>query len=569
MKTSWPMHPTGRQNEPAQHLTTNEATHDTSKPHPANPQMNMKPTLTCFCFLLLTAFASAEVRQPNVVLIFADDMGYGDVTCYDAQSRIHTPNLDRLAMGGMRFTDAHSASAVCTPSRYALLTGRYAWRTGLKSGVLGGFSQPLIEKGRMTLADLFQGKGYRTACIGKWHLGMDWSGGIRGENGYNMRNNSEGIDFTKPIQNTALVNGFDEYFGIAASLDMPPYVFIRNDRVTEQPTSSLKEEDKGGRPGPAAPGWRHKHVMPTLTDEVISFIQRSKPGPFFVYMPLNAPHTPHAPGDAFVGKSKLDIYGDFMVEVDHHIGRVMDELDRLKLSDNTLVIVTSDNGPETNMFPRLNKSGHDSSSHFLGAKRDNWEGGHRVPFIARWPGVIASGSQCDTPFCLVDMMATFAEIASVALPEDQGVDSVSILPLMHGKNGDYRNRHAIIHHSSTGRFAIRRGDWKLLLHAGSGGNGYGTGKRSTRYNGTIEQKSFNTADRQLYNMRTDPDETTNLIEKYPEVASELTALAGEYVSKGRSTPGPRQETILQNWPQLDWLSLHPVPTASGDTANPN
>ena len=205
-----------------------------------------------------------------------------------------------------------------------------------------------------------------------------------------------------------------------------------------------------------------------------------------------------------------------MVEVDHHIGSGMDELDRLKLSDNTLVIVTSDNGPETNMFPRLNKSGHDSSSHFLGAKRDNWEGGHRVPFIARWPGVIAPGSQCDTPFCLSDMMATFAEIASVALPEDQGVDSVSILPLMHGKNGDYRNRHAIIHHSSTGRFAIRRGDWKLLLHAGSGGNGYGTGKRSTRYNGTIEQKSFNTADRQLYNMRTDPDETTNRSRNIPK-----------------------------------------------------
>jgi hypothetical protein len=286
---------------------------------------------------LLTAFASAEVKQPNVVLIFADDMGYGDVTSYDAKSKIHTPNLDRLAKGGMRFTDAHSASAVCTPSRYALLTGRYSWRTGLKSGVLGGFSQPLIEKGRMTLAHLFQDKGYRTACIGKWHLGMDWAGGMRGEKGYNMRNNSEGIDFTKPIQNTATVNGFDEFFGIAASLDMPPYVFIRNDRVTEQPTSSLKEEDKGGRQGPAVPGWRHKHVMPTFTDEVISFIQRNRQSPFFVYMPLNAPHTPHAPGDAFVGKSKLDIYGDFMVEVDHHIGRVMDELDRLIVEAGTVI----------------------------------------------------------------------------------------------------------------------------------------------------------------------------------------------------------------------------------------
>jgi arylsulfatase A len=247
----------------------------------------------------------------------------------------------------------------------------------------------------------------------------------------------------------------------------------------------------------------------------------------------------------------------------------MDELDRLKLSDNTLVIVTSDNGPETNMFPRRSKFGHDSSSHFLGAKRDNWEGGHRVPFIARWPGMIAPGSKCDTPFCLVDMVATFAEIVSVKLPGDQGVDSVSILPLMQGKNDDYRRDHAIIHHSSTGRFAIRRGDWKLLLHAGSGGNSYGTGRRSTRYNGTIEQMSFDTANRQLYNLRTDPDETTNLIEKRPEVVSELTALAGEYVRQGRSTPGPRQETDLQNWPQLDWLPSHPVPTESGSTSDKN
>ena len=529
----------------------------------------MKSILTFFCFLLLTAYASAEVRHPNVVLIFADDMGYGDVTCYDAESKIHTPNLDQLAKGGMRFTDAHSASAVCTPSRYALLTGRYAWRTGLKSGVLGGFSQPLIEKERMTVADLFQGKGYRTACIGKWHLGMDWGGGMRGEKGYNMRNNSEGIDFTKPIQNTAIVNGFNEYFGIAASLDMPPYVFIRNDRATEQPTSSLKEEDKGGRQGPAVPGWRHKHVMPTLTNEVISFIQRNEQSPFFVYMPLNAPHTPHAPGDAFVGTSKLDIYGDFMVEVDHHIGKVMDALDRLKLTDNTLVIVTSDNGPETNMYPRRSKFDHDSSSHFLGAKRDNWEGGHRVPFIARWPGVIAPGSTCDTPFCLVDMMATFAEMMSVELPKDQGVDSVSILPLMLGKGGDYRKAHAIIHHSSSGRFAIRNGDWKLLLHAGSGGNSYGAGQRSSRYNGTIEQRSFDTANRQLYNMRTDPDETTNLIEIRPDVVSELTALAGEYVRQGRSTPGSHQKTDLQNWPQIDWLSPHAIPATSGNTSDEN
>ena len=529
----------------------------------------MKFILTFLCSLLLVCPTFAKDKQPNVVLIFADDMGYGDVSAYDAKSKIKTPHLYRLRSQGMMFTDAHSASGVCTPSRYSLLTGRYSWRTALKQGVLGGFSPPLIERNRLTIGNLFKQKGYATACIGKWHLGMNWAGGKRGDQSHSMRNNSTGIDFTKPIELGPTSKGFDYYFGISASLDMPPYVFIENNRVTAEPTSSLKQEDTGGRPGPAAPGWRHKQVMPSFADKAIEWIGKNKEKPFFVYMPLNAPHTPHAPGDVFVGKSGMGAYGDFMMEVDYTIGRVIESIDAHGLKDETLIIVTSDNGPETNIFSRRKRFGHDSSSHFLGAKRDNWEGGHRVPFIARWPGVIAPGSKCDTPFSLVDMMATFAEIVSVELPEDQGVDSVSILPLMQGKNGDYRGNHAIIHHSSSGRFAIRRGDWKLLLHAGSGGNGYGAGKRSNRYNGTIEQKSFKTANRQLYNMRTDPDETTNLIEKHPEVVSELTALAGEYVRKGRSTPGPRQKTVLQSWPQLDWLSLHPVPTTSGDASDTN
>jgi arylsulfatase A len=529
----------------------------------------MKPILTFLCSLLLVCPGFAKDKQPNVVLVFADDMGYGDVSAYDAKSKIKTPHLDRLRSQGMMFTDAHSASGVCTPSRYSLLTGRYSWRTALKQGVLGGFSPPLIELNRLTLGNLFKQKGYATACIGKWHLGMNWAGGKRGDQSHSMRNDSTGIDFTKPIEQGPTSKGFDYYFGISASLDMPPYVFIENNRVTAEPTSSLKQEDTGGRPGPATPGWRHKHVMPSFADKAIEWIGENKKKPFFVYIPLNAPHTPHAPGDEFVGKSGMDRYGDFMMEVDYTIGRVIESINAHDLKDETLIIVTSDNGPETGMFSRRKRFGHDSSSHFLGAKRDNWEGGHRVPFIARWPGVIAPGSKCDTPFSLVDMMATFAEIVSVELPEDQGGDSVSILPLLQGKNDDSRGNHAIIHHSSSGRFAIRRGDWKLLLHAGSGGNDYGAEKHSSRHNGTIEQKSSKTANRQLYNMRTDPDETTNLIEKHPEVVSELTALAGEYVRKGRSTPGPHQKTVLKSWSQLGWLSLNPVPKTSGDASETN
>lgn len=480
-------------------------------------------------------------------------MGYGDVSSYDSASKIKTPNIDRLVAQGMKFTDAHSASGVCSPSRYSLLTGRYSWRTALKRGVLGGFSPPLLEPDRTTFGHVFRKKGYATACVGKWHLGMNWAGGVRGNKSYTMRNNSAGIDFKKPIQRTATSNGFDYYFGIAASLDMPPYVFIENDRVTKQPTSSLKKEDKGGRQGPATPGWRHKNVMPTFADKAIAWIDKNAEKPFFVYMPLNAPHTPHAPSDAFRDRSGMDVYGDFMVEVDHTIGRVMNAIEKKGLTDKTLFIVTSDNGPETNMYPRRAKFGHDSSSHFLGAKRDNWEGGHRVPFVARWPGVIRPGSTNGSPFCLVDMVATFAEIVSVKLPADQAVDSVSILPLMLGRDAAYRRDHAIIHHSSSGRFAIRRGNWKLLLHSGSGGNGYGGGKRSGRYGGTPEGKSAKTGPRQLYDMKTDPDETKNLADKHPEIVKELTALAAEYVEHGRSTPGPRQSSVGYPWAQLDWV----------------
>ncbi len=506
--------------------------------------------------LQLESIALGQARaRPNVVLIFADDLGFGDVRSYNPDSRIRTPNLDRLASEGIQMTDAHSASGVCTPSRYALLTGRYSWRTELKSGVLGGFSLPLIEPGRMTLGDLFKQRGYATACIGKWHLGMEWDRPHRGDQEYAMRQKWDGVDFSKRIRRTPTSYGFDVFFGISASLDMPPYVFIENDRVVELPTSMLEFEDTGGRPGPASPGWRHKYVTGAIIDKTIEFVGDHREEPFFAYVPLNSPHTPHAPADAFIGTSALDGYGDFVLEVDHHVGRVMQALSDLRLADNTLLVVTSDNGPETNMYERLQQTGHDSSGLLLGSKRDNWEGGHRVPFIARWPGVIKAGSANSDPFSLVDMMATFADMLGIDLPDDQGVDSVTALPLLNNESGAYRESHAIIHHSSGGHFAIRRGDWKLLLHSGSGGNNYGvkSGRRAEAYTDTLEQRLFDTGKRQLYNLRLDIGETQNLASERPEIVAELTRLAAEYVRNGRSTPGPQQDYVRENWPQIDWV----------------
>ena len=507
------------------------------------------------CLQLEYLALGQTMARPNVVLIFADDLGYGDVSCYNPDSRIRTPNLDRLASEGIQMTDAHSASAVCTPSRYALLTGRHSWRTELKSGVLGGFSLPLIEPGRKTLGDLFKQRGYATACIGKWHLGMEWDRPHRGDQEYAMRQKWDGVDFSKRIRRTPTSNGFDLFFGISASLDMPPYVFIENDRVVELPASMLEFEDKGGRPGPATKGWRHKYVMSAIIDKTIEFVGEYRNEPFFAYVPLNSPHTPHAPADAFVGTSGMDVYGDFVVEVDHHVGRVMQALSDLRLADNTLFIVTSDNGPETNMYERLQQTGHDSSGLLLGSKRDNWEGGHRVPFIARWPGVIRAGSGSSDPFCLVDLMATFADLLEVNLPESEGVDSVTALPLLKGESGAYRESHAIIHHSSGGRFAIRRGDWKLLLHSGSGGNNYSvkSGRRAKAYAGTLEQRLFDSGHRQLYNMRLDMAESQNLATEHPEIVAELTSLATEYIKNGRSTPGSRQGYVAGDWPQIDWV----------------
>ena len=477
--------------------------------------------------------AGQEKLPPNIVFILADDLGYGDVSFLNRGSKISTPHMDNLAAAGMVFRDAHSGSAVCTPTRYGILTGRYAWRSRLKSGVLWGYSPPLIESGRTTVASFLKKQGYSTACVGKWHLGLGWhtrDGTVPSDR---PDEQGEAVDFSKPIGGGPTAAGFDYFFGVPASLDMDPYVYVENDRVVEQPTLTVEANEPGRegfwRAGPIAPGFKHLEVLPTLTEKALDFIEhhaQSTPAkPFFLYFALTAPHTPVLPNPPFRGKSQAGRYGDFVVEVDSTVGQVAATLERLGIAENTLLIVTSDNGPERHMLPRKEEFDHASNHPFRGMKRDSWEGGHRVPFLARWPTRIAAGTHSDETICLTDLMATAADIVGAALPQGAGEDSYSILPTLLGHTRDQPIRQATIHHSSRGEFAIRQGRWKLIEGRGSGGNPYPSGPNATKPEDPP---------RQLYDLEEDVGETENLVEENPERADNLSEILETYRTSGRT-----------------------------------
>ena len=458
-------------------------------------------------------------RRPNIVYILADDLGYGDPSCNNPDSKIPTPHMDRLASEGMRFTDAHSGSAVCTPTRYGILTGRYAWRTPLKSGVLWGYSEPLIEPGRMTAASFLKSHGYGTACVGKWHLGLDFAT----TDGEPAKDDGSNVDFSKGIVNGPLTVGFDYFFGISASLDMPPYVYIENDRTVGVPTEMTRE---GGRLGLTEPNFRAVDALPTLTEKATAYIDdrvREKPGePFFLYFPLTAPHTPVAPADFVKDWSRAGKYGDFVAQVDWTVGEVMKTLERNGVRDDTLLIATSDNG--STMTP-MKQYDHLPNYHLRGRKSDAWDGGHRIPFIARWPAVVTPGTTCDRTICLTDLLATCAAIVGDALPNDAGEDSCSILPALEGKRLRKVIREATVHHSIDGMFAIRQGPWKLIQGKGSGG-------------WSLAEKNVpkGAPPWQLYNMEEDYSETTNLFDERPDIVEKLAALLEKYKRTGRSAP---------------------------------
>ncbi len=479
--------------------------------------------------------ADSPSPKPNILVILADDLGYGDVRCLNPdRGKIPTPELDRLARQGMVFTDAHSPSSVCTPTRFGLLTGSYAWRTRLKNGVLGGFAPPLIGPDQLTVPALLKQQGYATACIGKWHLGMTWarkSPGVFGDaiaNDAANRSALSGVDWSQPILNGPLACGFDSFFGISASLDIPPFAFIRNDRVTEIPTTMKTWK----RPGPAAAGFEAEDVLQKLvgeaTKEISMLAAGAKAGkPFFLYLALTSPHTPILPGKDWQGKSGLGAYGDFVMQTDRAIGEVLEALEASGAAGSTLVIVTSDNGcsPAAGTAA-LESQGHFASAGSRGYKSDIWDGGHRIPFLVRWPGVVRPGSRSAEPVCLTDIEATCADILGAPLPGNAGGDGLSIMPALCGEPGAPGER-VIVHHSSTGQFAIRQGRWKLALCPGSGG--WGKPQDS-------EAKKNGLPACQLFDMSSDPGETRNLCSEHPETVARLSSLLEKIIRDGRS-PG--------------------------------
>lgn len=485
--------------------------------------------------------------RPNLIYILADDMGYGDVSCLNPRAAWKTAAFDRLSAEGLTFTDAHSASAVCTPSRYSILTGRYNWRSRLKHGVLGGYSPPLVEEGRSTVASMLRGAGYRTGCVGKWHLGMEWgrmaSRAAAEAPDYGV---TEGIDYAAPIASGPTTRGFDTFFGIAASLDMPPYVYIENDRVTALPDHET--EDTGmrfWRKGPTAPDFRHEEVLPRLADKALKLIDAWAGGPFFLYVPLPAPHTPILPVGDFAGASKTTPYGDFVLMCDGVVARILAKLEKLAIADNTIVVYTSDNGcsPMAD-YAALARFGHNPSHVFRGTKADIYEGGHRIPLLVRWPAGISAGSRSAETVCLTDLYATMAEIVGHVPAEDAAEDSVSNLSLWRGLAvGPLRE--ATVHHSIDGSFSIRKGRFKLELCPGSGGWSYPRPGEEPPGSPAF----------QLYDLEADVGERQNVIADHPTVAAELAALLSRYVTEGRSTPGaPQPNTGPRWWKQLAWMS---------------
>lgn len=511
----------------------------------------MKPLSLLLLICWFGIHHTASSAQPNILYILADDLGYGDLGCYNKASKIPTPHLDRLASEGMRFTDAHAPTSVCTPTRYAILTGRYSWRTRLQRNVLGPWDKPLIASERLTVGKLLQQHGYATACIGKWHLGQNYAttdgkpvmGGVNDA--------LSNVDFTKPIADGPITRGFDHYFGTIVP-NYPPYGFIENDR-----TVGIPAERAGGGlfniPGPMVPGWKLVNILPELTRHAVKWVEEAAKTkqPFFLYFTLTSPHYPVVPAPEFIGKSGAGEYGDFVHQTDWTIGRVLDALQRSGAADHTLVIFTSDNGPEVTgevrpgVYDRVQQFGHRSAGELRGAKRDVWEGGHRVPFIARWPGKIKAGAVSDETMCHVDFMATVAAILGEKLPDNAAEDSVNVLPVLLGEKLSAPIREATVHHSAQGKFAIRKGDWVLIdAPSGDDNNAHGEPEwlKDERHYAKHEQPG------ELFNLSEDLAERHNYFAEKPLLVGELKTLLEKYKREGRSTPGVAQKNDVEIQP---------------------
>ena len=507
--------------------------------------------LTTVVFLIASFSSltlSAEKGPPNILFILADDLGYGDVGCYNPKSKVPTPHLDQLALDGIRFTDAHSPSTVCTPTRYSVLTGRMAFRTGM-SGVFTGAGGPcMIEGGRMTIGGMLQERGYKTALFGKWHVGMtfyDKGGKPINKNGLEA---VKKIDYSRVIPDAPIHRGFDFFYG---SVCCPTtdwlYAFIDGDRIPVPPTKII---DRGplpkhpysqdNRPGMIAPGYKMEEIDLQFLDKSLEFLdQHAKAktkSPFFLFHSTQAVHLPSFPADQFKGRTKAGPHGDFIFELDHIVGELLGALDKHGFADNTVVIFSSDNGPEVpTVLSMRNDHKHDGARPWRGVKRDNWEGGHRVPFIARWPGKIKPGSTSSQTLCLTDLMATCAAITGAKIPEKAGEDSVNMLPALLSEDQGKPIRKYTLHQTISLALAIRRGPWKYLDHKGSGGNNYTRAGRWGMKKYIVPEKAPQ-APGQLYNLNSDPGETKNLYYKNPEIVKELKEKLEQFKESGRSAP---------------------------------
>lgn len=500
------------------------------------------------------SLTAAAVDKPNIIFILADDQGYGDVS--HAGGLAATPHIDRLATEGMRFTDAHTTSSVCTPTRYGILTGRYNWRSRLKKSVLFGLDKPLIPQRRTTVARFLGRRGYHTGVVGKWHLGLGWQklpgGEVRKAEQGKTQGGGWDIDYARPVAGGPNTLGFDESFIIPASLDMFPYVYLRNDRTVQAATVTKAFH----RPGPAGKDFEAVNCLRDFARESRDFITRNSQSdkPFFLYLPLTSPHTPIVPSPAWQGKSPLGPYGDFVMETDWVVGQVLEELDKRGIAENTLVLFTTDNGcSPAAKIPALIAKGHRPNAHWRGHKADIFEGGHRVPFVVRWPGRVKAGSQNDRLVSTVDFFATVADITGGTdqITAGEAEDSFSFLPALRGDSAQVRPY--LIHHSIQGQFAIRRGQWKLCLCPGSGG------WSAPRPNVARKNKSLPPV--QLFDLTADPSETTNVQDQHPQRVRELVDLLVTAIRQGRTTPGTQQSNegwpntfakrVLTAYPQLD------------------
>jgi arylsulfatase A len=523
----------------------------------SSPHLSMKHPFSFFIALLLaplTALHAADTSKPNIVILYADDLGYGDVQCYNPErGKIPTPHIDKLAAQGMRFTDGHSSSGVCSPSRYTLLTGRYHWRTRLQASIVPLWGTPLIAPDRVTIGTLAKQQGYRTACIGKWHLGWDWP--IPEDRAALFKEKPKGATpateahravwrevFSQPIGGGPTTRGFDSYFGTDVP-NHPPFCFIENQQTVGIPSEFLPArlvgKNQASIQGPALADWTLEPILPALGDRAVKFIADSakKPEPFLLYLPFTSPHTPLSVNEEWKGKSGLNLFADFVMETDAVVGRVLEALEKCGAADNTLVIFTADNGCAPYIgISDLENMGHYPSGPLRGAKADAWEGGHRVPFIVRWPGKVKPGSTCDQLVQQADLIATFAEVLETPLPDNVGEDSFSLLPLLKGE--DKPVRETAVNCSSGGVPSVRQGQWKYIAAPGSGGWGKG-GDQSQPV--------------QLYNLADDLGETKNLAAAMPEKVAEMKALLEKLITDGRSTPGAKQPNDVA-------VKRYPAPT---------